>query len=288
MTPSQELPGEVLEDIAFLTRSENRMKVLLALTAEITASGRPSPSLPRRDLETMTDTPRTTLSRIISEFEDRGWIDRNNDAEYVATHRGQHLAIQMEPLLDSLETIHELGEDIAMFPVTELSCGPGDGVVSLQEFDDVTVHRPGARNPTLVNEYLAETLHSATTEHYSFAFMAPPNEYVAAAQEVCPDLDTFHGVYAGSLIDWYPSEMRSKVREDVLNEGGRVFRYDGHMPCQLFIIDDTVLIENSQVEHIPIGTFIETQNDTVREWALDLFERYRQESTELTVEDLAE
>ncbi|MDX1747337.1 MAG: hypothetical protein R3324_15480 [Halobacteriales archaeon] len=48
-----------------------------------------------------------------------------------------------------------------------------------------------------------------------------------------------------------------------------------------------MVIENTRVDEIEDGTAIESRNGSVRTWALELFDRYRKESEELTVESLS-
>lgn len=278
---------QALEDLDYLTRSEHRVQVLEALTETLTKPGQDTPGYDPRELREVTGASEATVSRILTEFQNREWAERTTDGEYIATHQGQHVAVQVDPLLDSLETIQELGEDIATFPVTDLSMGLGDEVVSLQEFSDVTVHRPGAYEPTTLGEYLGDITRSGVKELFQVAFVAPSEYYSEAHEEMAPEIEVAEYVYAGNLIDWYSPEQRTEVRKD-LERGHRMFRYEGHMPCQLFVFDETVLIENSQVEHIPPGAFIESQNETIREWAMELFKRYREASEELSPEYFAD
>lgn len=287
-----EVPSGSLEDIAYLARSENRLQVLAALTTRIPPPGKEPPSYDKRDLAGLTGTSRTTLGRILTEFEDRKWVRRTIDGEYVATPQGKHMAVQFEQLLGSVGTIQELDEAMANFPASDLSIGGTDAVYGIQDFDEVTIHRPGAYDPKTLGQVLGERTRASAT-HYSLAFAAPVKPYVDAFVEKT-ESDGWEAnelVYSERLIDWYGPNTRptrTQARNILETTNIRLFGYEGHMPCQLFIFDETVIIDNSQATNVDVGTFVESRNPTVRAWAVDLFNRYKENSTEVTPEDLAE
>lgn len=287
-----EVPSESLENIAYLARSENRLQVLAALTTRIPAPGKEPPSYDRRDLAGLTGTSRTTIGRILAEFEDRKWARRTIDGEYVATPQGQHLAVQFEQLMGSVGTIQELDEAMANFPASDLSISGTDAVYGIQDFDEVTIHRPGAYDPETLGQVLGERT-KATRTHYSLAFAAPVKPYVDAFVEKTETegWETNELVYSDRLIDWYGPNTRptrTQVRNILETTNIKLFRYEGYMPCQLFIFDDSVLIDNSQATNVEVGTYVESRNSTVRAWAVDLLNRYKENSTEVIPEDLAE
>lgn len=88
-----------IDDIAFLTRSETRVGVLRAIDE------RPRD---RRDIATATDTPRSILSRTLSELEDVGWIE-GNEQFYEKTTAGILVVEQFVPLLDTVSVLQTLG-----------------------------------------------------------------------------------------------------------------------------------------------------------------------------------
>lgn len=62
LTRNDTVPIEALEDIAYLLRSPNRVRILDALTRD---------PYSRRELGEQTGTSRTTLDRIVNELEER-------------------------------------------------------------------------------------------------------------------------------------------------------------------------------------------------------------------------
>lgn len=89
--------------------------------------------------------------------------------------------------------------------------------------------------------------------------------------------------------DTYPPD-NEQHRELLASANRRMYRYEGHIPCHLFITDETVLISNPQVktDQVDRNTVIESQNETVRDWAIDVFERYQADAEEVTPEDIPE
>lgn len=263
MDESSVISGDALEDIAYLSRSENRVRILEALTTG---------AYPRRELEEITGTSRTTLGRILTELEDRGWANRTTDGAYEATPTGTHIANEFRPLLEAIQTVRELGEAVALVPTDELSIG-------LRYFRDATVRRPEPNEPLEIDNYLADILRDATA-FYTLTFLAPPLAVGHAMRDgVLAGQLTAEHVFAGGLVGYLRDHPAGPPPwQDYIEAGAQVYRYDGHIPCNLFIVDETVLIENSQAARGEIDTVIETRNETVRAWAFELLETYRKKS----------
>lgn len=280
MTGTGEVPSDALEDIAYLARSENRVKVLEALSMR---------AFPRRELGERTETSRTTLGRILNEFEDRGWAERTPDGNYVATSAGEHLAAQFGPLVGSVETLRMFEDVIGLVPVDELAIGPSSGVtIGLHHFSDASVRRPEGNQPLNVSSYLTELVREATT-FSSLCFVAAPKSMNDALREgIRSGRLTHEGVYAGGLVDHLREHpAKGPLPEDLEANNLRLYRYREHIPCQLFVFDETVVIENSQADGIESGTFLETRNETVRAWALEVIDRYIEESEIVHPEDFS-
>ncbi|MDS0474153.1 winged helix-turn-helix domain-containing protein [Natrinema sp. 1APR25-10V2] len=264
--------GDALEDIAYLSRSENRVRILEALTSE---------AYPRRELEEVTGTSRTTLGRILSELEERGWAERATDGAYVATPAGKLIANEFRPLVEAMRTVRSLGEAVALLPTDELS-------IELRHFSDATVRRPKPNEPIEIDRYLADLIRDATV-FYALTFLAPPLAVGNAMRDgVLTGRLTAEHVLAGGLVGYLHDHPDGPPPwQDYIEAGAKVYRYDGHIPCNLFIMDETVLLENSQAEKEVVDTVIESQNENVRTWALELLEAYREKSERVDAEMFA-
>lgn len=289
MTADGDIPGDALDDVAYLARSENRVRVLRALTETVTKPGQQTPGYDRRGLADATGASRTTLGRVLSEFQDRGWAERNADGEYVATPQGEHVAAAFDPFVRSMETIRDLGDAVAALPTGELSLGPdGDIPIGVHHFEDATIRQPESYDPTFFGRYFADLVADAD-EVYSVDYVATPEKMMAALEEELYSSGfVTKTVFAETLISHFRDHPGVGPNPEHLEfDGVEIYRYDGHVPCNVFVVDDTVLIENSQVTGLPDGTIIESRDEVVREWAIGVVERYVDASERVRPADLA-
>jgi len=122
----------VPENIEYLTSSCNRVKVLGALTER---AGEATEL--REDL----GIPRSTFRRILSELEERGWVNRR-DGVYRATPLGEYVETYFTECVEVMDTVDRLGEFYEYAPYSET----GVGVETLAESDIVVSedYRPHA------------------------------------------------------------------------------------------------------------------------------------------------
>lgn len=279
--------GEALEAIAYLARSRNRVDVLEALTRSVTKPGRPIPSLPRREIREVTGTSRSTLGRILTEFEERGWAFRNGEGEYEATPQGEHIAAEFKPLLRSMETIHELGEAVGILPVSELSMGPEDDLsISHRHFRDATVRETANWDPHELERFYADLLEDASTFR-ALIYVGPFRAVDRAVTERTRSGEmNAKGVFSATIVDrLLRTPEFGPTKEDVAVDNLELHRSEEHIPCNLWIVDETVALENSQVEGVEPGTLILSEDPTVRRWARKLFDRYLEGAREISAED---
>lgn len=122
--------SEPLDDLAFLTRSPNRVAVIRTL-----AAGPHS----RRELVEETDGSRVTVGRILHDFEARGWVD-SVDTSYQLTTRGRLVAQGVETLFDRLAALDRLDPVLPWFAVDRLD-------VPVESFVDADVTVPTGVEP---------------------------------------------------------------------------------------------------------------------------------------------
>lgn len=255
------VPAEPLDAIAYLSRSANRVRILDAL-----ASG----AFDRRALGEATDVAPTTVGRIVNELEERGWAERSDDGTYVATARGRLVAEEFAPLIEAMDAILTLGEAVDWLPVDELSVG-------IRHFRDATIWRSTANAPIKTIEHLADRIRAAETFR-ALSFLAPPSPAAEAIEDGVVDGDlTIEFVLAGGLVDFLRSEDDSSLDWSAcIAAGGRIYRYGGRIPCHLFVLDETALVMGER----PAGpaSFLESDDETVLDGVLELFETYRDEA----------
>lgn len=259
--------SEAVEDLAYLFRSRNRIQLLQRLAERSTS---------RRALGEVTGASRTTLGRILAEFEDRGWVERTTDGDFVATTTGKHVAGEVAPPVDSMVAIRQLGEAVTVLPTDEESIG-------LSHFSDATVIRPAPNAPPEVGGSHVDLLMDAD-QVYTLTYIGPPRRVREVAYERVADgqLGATH-VLAGGLAEYLRGgEERARHWRKYLEAGARAYEYAGHVPCHLFVADETVHIGKPETD--PSGLFVETTDEVVRDWAVDLIETYRAEAEPLQVD----
>ena len=270
---SRPLPEAALEDVAYLSRSANRVRIL-----ETLADGPHT----RRELMDATGVSRTTLGRILNELAERGWAERHTDGPYAATRTGEHVVASFLPLIDAMVTVRSLGEAANWLPRSVHDVG-------IDAFRDATVHRPDQNAPMSLARELVDRIEGAESFR-TLTYLAPPEHAVAEVlHERVRDPDVSSDfVLAGGLADHLAGdpERRGRWRESI-EAGAVVHSYDGRIPCNLFVIDGTVLVVNTSSEDGTPGAFLESDDPRALEWADSLIESYREEAEPLGAEAFA-
>jgi len=261
-TEGEQFPRHAIEDIAYLSRSANRIRILDALT-----SGPHS----RREMEGITGVSRTTLDRIVNELEERGWAERTTDGDYVATATGTHLVGELMPFIDSVTAIRQLGDAVAWLPEDELSIG-------LHHFKDAFVRRPAQGDPIETGEYYIELLRE-TDEFRVLTNLAAPGPVGRELRDrVVTGKMTAECVITRDVVELTreASVRRSRWRE-MLQAGADVFAHSGPIPCNMYVFDDKVLIKKGGPKPIDdaYGVPIQSENESVVSWGHGLIDDYR-------------
>lgn len=264
--PTEAVPTAAIEDLAYLVRSTNRVRILDALAEEPTT---------RRALADETGSSRTTLDRIVNEFEDRGWAERLADGRYAATTTGRALSETVGSTVDAVVAIRRLGDAVDWLPRDELH-------VDLAHFSDAHVRRPENDDPAETGRYFAELVQDVDSLTVLSEWVPP--EVLARpihAEVVAGDLDA-EFVATTDVFERIVAEPRRVDRwREMLSTNASSWLVDGAVPCNLFVFDDTVLVKASgpDAREQSYGVPIESTNPRVREWALELIDSYRQDAT---------
>jgi len=262
-----------LEDVAYLSRSANRVRLLGALAAGPTT---------RRALVEETGVSRTTLGRILNELEERGWAERRTDGQYAVTPTGEHVLRAFLPAVEGLEALRSLGEAAGWLPESVHEVG-------LAAFRNATVHRPAPNEPLSFARELVDRVESAR-RFRTLTYLAPAPPAVAEKMHERirnGGLDC-EFVLAGGLVEHLVEDPDRRRRwHESIQSGAVVYRYDGHIPCNLFVFDRQVLVPNTDPEKGQTGAFVEGEDPRVYEWAVDLVDRHRAEAERLGPETFA-
>lgn len=257
-----------LDDVAFLASSPNRVDVLnLIQTA------------PRKrdDLKEATDVSRVTLSRILSELEERGWI-RRIDHRYEPTPRGGFVADEFGQLLVNMDTAVELDEELSWLPVETLGFDLG----CLRDAEIVT---PSHSDHTAAIRRVAEAVHDADWVRGTATGVS--REVLDAIRGMTVEREgTLEMILGPGAVDVIRTDagLRHQFHEVLESERADVYRYDGDDPILMALItNDKVLLCGHDEEGPPPGT-VESVDQTVRSWTASYFEARRAKARLLGIE----
>lgn len=264
--------ADALDDVAYLARSENRVRILNILSKQ---------SYNRRDLVDETGVSSATAGRILTEFQSRGWAKRTQDG-YVATPTGQQVTTEFEPIISSMEAIKHLGDAVEWIPSDELDIG-------LHEFSDVTVRRPERYDPAEITDFFTDLLKEVTSVHV-LTHLVP----IEAKETTMVDglrtgrLTVVNHVITTDLLDYLRDHPAHQARwVDLISAGAAVYSYDGPIPCNLFILGETVILGNSHSTSGNPYACLVSNSPTIRSWARDLIDRYQEKADPIDARDMA-
>lgn len=248
---------DVLDDVAFLSTSAHRAAVLDAL-----ADGHRD----RVALREETGASDPTIGRVLGDLEARGWIERDGDP-YRVTARGAYVAEHFSTLLDRLRTERRLRGVWRWLP----SDLPGFRV---DLFEDAVVTAASAEDPFAPDDRCA-SFYPGTTRVRGFdAVLTSPRSFERLVELVVDGLEVefvLTAAVAATLHEAYPEhDRRARASDHVslhLNEA---------LPlCRLTIFDDRVGVGGYDPDTGMLAVYLDSDAQTLREWAVQTFERYR-------------
>ncbi|WP_254544305.1 helix-turn-helix transcriptional regulator [Halomarina pelagica] len=247
-----------LEEIEFLARSPNRIRVLDTLTAE---------PMKRHEIEAGTGISRATLARILDDFEDRGWVIREGK-QYETTPVGNYVAQEFTDVLKRFAPVPGLNEVAQWFPEEgfdfDLGCLAGAEII-----------RPAR------SDALAPTTHITRRLRTADRVRVISYSHLSDVMEVCWRATAERTLELESIVDRGVLErietdprMLDHAQEMVESGQAKFFWHEGPIPVTVFLIDDVVLLCLSGDEGAPHAV-IETSDETVHSWAESIIDTYR-------------
>lgn len=263
--------SNALETVEHLVRSPTRVALLRALREG---------SVPRSDLRTTLGVTRMTMSRLLPDLVDRGWV-RRDEAGYRLTAPGRLLIDDLDSFVDRVETVDRLAGVVPYFPAdldVDLSAFADGRVVTA---DTTDTGAPSRRYAALITEAsrvrkLAHAVEIAVTDAFWRTLATGDRDAEAvvtpAALETALSVQREAGLTPGV------------TPEAALAEYERVFLFDGTIPVHLLIADDTVaLLLHDDTGSLP--ALVETTDAAVSAWAEETYESYRRRATPVTPTD---
>ena len=256
--------AEPLEELEFLVRSPNRVRVLDSLT---------DGPIGRYQLEEETGVSRATLGRILDDFLDRHWAIED-DRTYEATQLGAYVAREIIDALESFEPIPVLNEVAQWFPEDGFAFDLGD-------LNGATVVR------STKSDALAPTTHIANRIRTADRVRLITYSVLPGVMEACwrgtvdgdMQLESVLDTGAFESVGTKP-ELVDQVMEMFATGQAEVYWHEEDIPSTVFMIDDAVLLCLSGGEGAPLAV-IETENEAVRAWAESTIDSHCQEGERL-------
>lgn len=269
---SDTFPGDALEHVAYLARSDNRVQILKTLSSE---------SYNRRDLVDETGVSSATVGRVLTELQTRGWAERTQDG-YVATPAGTQVTAEFEPFIGAMETIQHLGDAVEWIPTDELDIG-------LHHFSDVTVRRPERYDPADITDFFVDMLQDVSSFRTLTHLVPIEAKERIMLEGVRSGRLTIDIVMTAGLLDYLQEHPGHRARwKKLLEAGATANSFDAHIPCNLFILGDLVLLADSHSNSGHPYACIVSENPTIRSWAHDLIDRYRMKAEPIDVDTISE
>ncbi|WIV67988.1 helix-turn-helix transcriptional regulator [Natrialbaceae archaeon AArc-T1-2] len=255
-----------LDDIKFLVSSSHRVGVLDALTRG---------PCDRDELRTATGASSPTMGRILTDFQNRHWIERDGRT-YQLTWLGDFVADQFEEFTEAMEYQRQLREIWSWLPHEV------DGF-SIELFTDVVVSRPGPGYPYKPIERLTELITATRTMRgFGMALLKSGNlepffDHVRAGLK-CEYI--YPPVVFEELVSW----DEETVLETTTRANYTVMLHDD-LPlddrCGICLFDDRVSICCYDTDTGTLQSLIDTGSDEVHTWAESYYEQFRDEARPL-------
>jgi predicted transcriptional regulator len=259
--------GSIVEDIAYLTRSDHRVTTLVDLTV------RPRS---RSELWEAAGVSSSTIRRTLREFEDRKWI-RRDGYQYEATQLGAFIASAMAELIEQVETERQLRDVWEWLPDEESGftldmCIGAE--VTRADADDP--YRPVNRFMGLVRD--ADELRFAG---FDVAMLEPCKEELC--QRIIDGLDA--QIIDPPRVIKYVRSSCPELFSEAFESGNLTVRVHDALPSYgVGLLDDRIVISGYDPDSVTVRVLVDTDSPAAREWAESIFATYWRQTPTLSLE----
>ena len=260
--------GDAIDAVAFLARSKHRIRVLELLT---------DGPRTREELAAGTDATRVTLSRILGDLEDRGWIEHDHaNRSYALTRFGRLVFEEFSRLLGTVSVGREHPDLVNRLPTEwfgfDLRCLDGAERVATADADPLSAAR-------VVANAIGEA--SACRSLLGTFIALPMYSFEAAvrAGEVPEGTVVFDPNVTATMLD--DPDLRSRwKRIEAAAEGHLYYAVDEEVPCSIDLVDGTAFLTVDRERERGFD-ILRTDRTEVVTWASETIERRRARATPL-------
>lgn len=252
---------QAVEKIELLARSEHRVRIL-----ELLCEHR---KMANHELRDHFSASRTTVGRNLTVLEEQGWIHRTNgDCEI--TRHGELVAEQFRDLVETVRLADRLEPFLRWVPEGSL-----DLDLRLLADAEVLLPKPGD-SWAMVNRHVAVI--SETRDDRAILPVTGLHAMEAVHRKVVHGDARTELVAEPNIVETFQSNPDyAPLYEEMVDTGQFEIRvYDGEVPYYLGLLDTTVQIGVD--EDGDPRAMVETQNEAVADWAVDVYEEYKRQS----------
>lgn len=257
-----------IEQIAFLARSETRVRALEFLAERQSAS--------QRDCRDALDASRSTIARTLGALEERDWVVER-DGGYRLTAAGQVVAESFLDLVETVDATATLAPFLRWFPVSEFDLDVG----ALRDAE-LTVRSEG--DPYAPADRQTELLR--TTEELRCLLPSTELDGCRLVHERCLAGDlTMESVVSPAVAETITGgEYAPLFREMVADGAQTVYRATEPLPFYLGLTGDGGVEIGVECEEGFPRALLETGDASAREWGESVFEQRRASAERMALE----
>jgi len=261
--PSAAADAREIDVLGYLTRSSLRVDLLLYLAA--------AAPVEERAVRAEYDVARTTVTRTLEGFAERGWIDRGGDG-CTLTAYGAAVAATVRETVSALGPPTDLEPFLRRVPADAFDLDPA----ALADAE-VTVAEPGS--PYAPVEAVTELRARSSTVRELSSIVARDSAEQVHDRAVQGDA-TFEIVLQDDVVEQIhaAAEYRSQFEATVDQAGVDVRVYEGTFPFLVVLLDDAVALGATTDEELP-AVLVVSESDAVREWAESVYAEFYAAST---------
>lgn len=248
------------EDIQFLARANTRIRAIQLLAEE---------PRDRDELIERIDISRATLSRLLRQLEDREWVTQDG-TRYTTTRFGAAMANDITQVLDTATTIRQFQGIAQYLPFDELG-------IEFHQLRGARITEATSSDPAAPARRVGQLLDAADRTRI-LKQAIDPNASRPHYEVVIQGKQRTEVILTSEAIDTVNENRETRQWfQDMITNEVPVYRYDGSVPINLKIIDETVVLSVTD-ENGLLPALIETSDEEIFSWAVETFESYGEQA----------
>lgn len=256
-----------IDQVAFLARSESRVRVLERLSEVQPRT--------RREIRECVDASRSTVTRTLTALEERDWVEHGEDG-YQLTASGEIITERMLRLVTSVEVTEDLSSFLRWFPRDEFS-------IDIDQFAGADVTLSTDSDPYAPGRQQVDLLRRAGRFRGLLPSIDLQGTRVVHEQIVGGAFEAEIVVSSAVNGQITTGEFATLFREQLQTGQLTVFVVDGSLPFHLGLGDESVQVGVEDDDGFP-RALLESTSPVIREWGEDVYERCRNRGTEQTIQ----